>query len=233
MITDMIQNPVTSNTSRLYYKSYSSKSSPTANSTISKIYAPVRFSAKDLLSSRSSENVFSETTVEALLRPSTARGGDINSISSNMNRRDNSFLTMVNFQHPNLSPKTHRSIESRTLSIGSGKHISHLKMDRNSRSFPYCDPILNTITISSVTNIAYCKDRHFFDQNEAAVIIPDGCNEDNFSVEQRNISSETESDCSLFVLAKPEASHLLESATKLQLSNFRTSGAKGGIAIEL
>jgi len=228
-IRELLKNPVTSNTSRVYYNRYSPKSSLALNSTHSNYSAPVRWSMGST-TTVSLDMDFSEIGMEPLARPYLSLDGARNSVSRNKNT--------------NFNLETNVSMEDTTLSISYGRHVSHLRMDRASRSFPYCDPLPNVMTRSSVTNIGYCKDRHFFDEkdiemiNQEALVISGSCNVVFFPAEQSHISSDCsetdEPDDISLVLLENEDAPQSESARESQVSELKiVSKSKGGIRILL
>jgi len=242
-ISELLRNPISSDTSGIYYDRYSPKSSqessPTANATNRKNSVPSRWSM-GLMTTVSSDMDYSEFGNETLPRPPLVVDGDRNHVSSNIKTRDKN--SKMNFQNPNSNPGKNGAMDSTTLSISTGSYVSTLMTGKSSTSSKYCDPMSYAHTNSSLTNNAYnSKDWHFFKDNATemitlpeAFITSDCCNADDSSAEQSYSSDTDQPDDSLLILMENEASPESKSSVMSPVSELRIlSKTSAGIAIIL
>jgi len=153
-IKNIIENPVGEKRRNFYFRRYSSRlsSSPSTSSFMNCL--PTTYTMKEFMTQTTSEMEFSDCVTDR--RQHSSR----DSISKNPNLN----LTPIIERSKRKVPPTISDSCSSLLRRG---YFESYKLKKSSSS---CSPVnlkLNLVNdYSNVTNIAYCKDRHFFDDKK-------------------------------------------------------------------
>jgi len=178
-ISQLIENPIAAKTRDVYYSRYPSIQRNTSRMSLSHFDPPRRFSTTEFMTERSSKIEFSEMFSELNMKSlselnmkshhaytNTERSDSI----SNPNFNTNMVYKCKYFSDPGVISSAYLehffrdNLKLTAHSINSEFSTIHHKADFPSKSTPYCKPIVTPLD-SNVTNIAYCKDRHFFKPN--------------------------------------------------------------------
>jgi len=165
-VTAMIANPIGGSTGNIYYNRYSTRLAQTSSSN-NEYYCPtLKYTMSEFMTQKTDDMDFSEVTEIN----QTQRREDTNSVDSGgtMHANPNPNLLSKNFLvgTPN---RNSNHVESSTSSISSDITIAWPET-KQLRSNLYCQSLDLDPRNSVVTNIAECKNKHFFDDNAIELI---------------------------------------------------------------
>jgi len=153
-IKNIIENPVGGKTSNLYFTRYSPKLCASLSTSSFMNCLPITYTMKEFMTQTTSEMEFSDCVTDR--RHHSSR----ESISKNPN------LNLT----PIIERSTRKIYPTKSDSCSSllrRGYLESYKLPRSSPSFSTVNLRLNLVNDNSnVTNVAYCKDRHFFDDKK-------------------------------------------------------------------